>query len=237
MKVLIFSDIHSNIYALETIWKKEHDSDLILCAGDLVDYGPYPRQVLAWIREHGVQCVQGNHDAWVSLSYRQGHTLEAIAEEERAWVHLNASLLEETDIEFLEHLPISRSFELDGIAYGMQHIYRDYKEIVSLHAFDQFRMQSFDPALSNRISRLILGHTHRQSVRYLSDECLWLNPGSASYRRHDDPDQTTHYATITDGKISLKRLAYDISPLQRSIQTITLKESEMEVARYFFGAR
>jgi putative phosphoesterase len=237
MKVLIFSDIHSNIYALEAIWEKEHDSDLILCAGDLVDYGPYPRQVLTWIREHNVLCVQGNHDAWVALTYRKGNTLETVAEEDRAWVHLNASLLEESDIEFLEQLPISRSFELDGIAYGMQHIYRDYKEIVSLHAFNLFRMQSFDPALSHKISRLILGHTHRQSIRYLSDEYLVLNPGSASYRRHDDPDQTTHYATITDGNISLKRLAYDISPLQRSIQCVNLKESEMEVARFFFGAR
>jgi predicted phosphodiesterase len=111
---------------------------------------------------------------------------------------------------------------------------------VSLHAFNLFRMQSFDPvsiALSHKISRLILGHTHRQSIRYLSDEYLVLNPGSASYRRHDDPDQTTHYATITDGNISLNRLAYDISPLQRSIQCVNLKESEMEVARFFFGAR
>jgi predicted phosphodiesterase len=129
MKVLIFSDIHSNIYALEAIWEKEHDSDLILCAGDLVDYGPYPRQVLTWIREHNVLCVQGNHDASVALTYRKGNTLETVAEDDRAWVHLNASLLEESDIEFLEQLPISSSFELDGIAYGMQHIYRDYKEI------------------------------------------------------------------------------------------------------------
>lgn len=49
MKALILSDIHSNIYALEAIWNKERDSDLILCAGDLVDYGPFPQEVLAWV--------------------------------------------------------------------------------------------------------------------------------------------------------------------------------------------
>ena len=82
-----------------------------------------------------------------------------------------------------------------------------------------------------------MGHTHRQSIRYLSDMCSWLNPGSVSYRRRDDPDQAAHYATIIDGKISLKRAEYDISPLYRFVQNISLKESEMEVANFFFGPR
>ncbi len=37
-------------------------------------------------------------------------------------------------------------------------------------------------------NRLVIGHTHRQAVRYLSDSPLWLNPGSVSYRRFDDLD-------------------------------------------------
>jgi putative phosphoesterase len=236
MKALILSDLHSNIYALEAIWKAEHDSDLILCAGDLVDYGPYPRQVIDWIHEHNVQCVQGNHDAWVALSYRQGSTMETNPEHERTWCHYNASLLEETDIQYLESLPLSLTFELDGIMYGMQHIYNDYKEIVNLYAYQQFREKAFDPLLSERITRLILGHTHRQGIRLLSDDWLWLNPGSTSYRRHDDPDQTSHYATIVDAKISLKRLPYDFSPLTHFIQDIHLKESELDAARFFFRA-
>ncbi len=40
----------------------------------------------------------------------------------------------------------------------------------------------------------------------------WLNPGSASYRRPDDPDKTAHYATITDGEIRLKQIPYDRKP-------------------------
>jgi putative phosphoesterase len=237
MKTLILSDLHANIYALEAIWKKEYDSELILCTGDLVDYGIYPHQTLTWVRQHNVRCVQGNHDAWVALNYRQGNRLDRFPLHQREWVHYTVSLLDEDDIQYLERLPLSLSFELDGIAYGIKHLYQDYKEIVSLHAFHQFCMSAFDPALSDRITRLILGHTHRQSVRYLSDECLWLNPGSASYRRQDDPDQSTHYATITDGKISLKRLRYDISPLYHSLQQIQLKEPELQVAQFHFGPR
>ncbi len=84
-------------------------------------------------------------------------------------------------------------------------------------------------------NRLILGHTHRQAVRYLSDEVFWLNPGSASYRRYDDPDQTAHYATIIDGVISLKRLSYDMERLRQAVSQIELIDSEMRVAlRSFF---
>ena len=62
MKALIISDIHSNIFALEAIWQREHDCDVVFCAGDLVDYGPSPGEVIAWVQAHGVACVQGNHD-------------------------------------------------------------------------------------------------------------------------------------------------------------------------------
>jgi hypothetical protein len=64
-----------------------------------------------------------------------------------------------------------------------------------------------------------------------------LNPGSVSYRRADDPDQSAHYATITDGVISLKRIDYDLRPLRRTVNGITLKASEKEVAEWFFGFR
>ena len=46
MKALILSDVHSNVIALEAIWAREGDADAIYCAGDLVDYGVYPRETL-----------------------------------------------------------------------------------------------------------------------------------------------------------------------------------------------
>ena len=62
MKILFISDIHANYPALEAVWKKESDSDMILCAGDLVDWGFYPREVLDWCRTNRVIAVAGNHD-------------------------------------------------------------------------------------------------------------------------------------------------------------------------------
>lgn len=237
MKALILSDVHANMYALEAIWAKERDCDLILCCGDVVDYGLYPREVLAWLREHNVKCVQGNHDAWVSLNYRRGNTLETVAPEERLWAHYAAGLLDEADVEYLENLPRAIAVEMDGMIYGMTHLYREYNEIVSLHAYSEFTAELFPQTTPGTIKRLLMGHTHRQAVRYLADDVLWANPGSASYRRHDDPDQAAHYATITDGKISLRRVEYDVTPLYRAVKSVQLKQSELDVANFFFGPR
>lgn len=234
MKTLILSDIHANIVALETVWAQERDADLILCTGDLVDYGPFPKEVLDWVRAHGVICTQGNHDRWVARHFRQGQTLESVPIEERAWVHYNVGLIDEADASFLEQLPLSVVVDLDGVPYGMTHLYDDYQEIVSLHTFDQFVGQTFN---NGDLRRIIFGHTHRQSIRYLSNEYLWVNPGSVSYRRQDDPDQTAHYATLVDGVLALHRVAYDLDPLRAVMDRLDLRAGEMKVAHFFFGLR
>ncbi len=237
MKTLILSDIHSNIFALEAIWAQEKDCDLVYCAGDLVDYGPHPREVIQWIQAHDVSCVKGNHDQWVIVNYRQGKTLATLPADECAWVHHNAGLLTEEDVLYLEQLPESIRFGLDGVEYGMTHLYQEYDEIVSRHAFAEFRDKLCAGEGDTAVTRIIFGHTHRQAVRYLADDWLWLNPGSVSYRRRDDPDQTAHYATIIDGRLSLRQVEYDLAPLRRLVRGVTLMESEMRLAERFFGSR
>ena len=235
MKALILSDLHSNIVALETIWAREHDSDIIYCTGDLVDYGLYPKEVLDWVRTHQVICTQGNHDRFVALIYRSAPAFDTLPVAERAWVHYTTNLLDEADIQFLEQLPVALTFDLDGLSYGLTHLYRDYEEIRSSHAFIQFCAATFPPV--NSLERLILGHTHRQCIHYLSNTTLWMNPGSISYRRQDDPDQTAHYMTITDGAITFQRVAYDVGKVYDAVQQVQVKETEAKVANWFFGPR
>ena len=132
-------------------------------------------------------------------------------------------------------MPIALTFDLDGLTYGLTHLYRDYEEIRSSYAYDKFCTQTFPQ--TNALNRLILGHTHRQCIHYLSNITLWANPGSVSYRRQDDPDQRAHYLTITDGKLSLQRVVYETGKVYQTVQQIALKEAEMGVATWFFGPR
>ena len=50
MKVLVVSDVHANIAALNTILEKEADYDILCCAGDYTDYGIYPTEVIERFR-------------------------------------------------------------------------------------------------------------------------------------------------------------------------------------------
>ncbi len=237
MKALVLSDIHSNIFALEAIWSKEDDSDIIYCAGDIVDYGPCPKEVINWIREKKVICVQGNHDQDVIKCYRDSEILQHIPVDQRAWRHHNAQMLNEDDICFLEQLPIALDFELDDYHYGITHRYNDYNVINNICEFQMCCDCRFLGHQRRNIERLIFGHTHRRGVHYLSNSLLWMNPGSASYRRRDDPDQSAHYITITNGLISLEQVAYDLEPLYNHILSIKMNQDEKHGMLWAFSNR
>ena len=71
MKILIVSDIHGNYPALQAIWEKEKDSDVVLIPGDLVDWGFFPHECVTWAREHDAIIVAGNHDHEVLDAYAE----------------------------------------------------------------------------------------------------------------------------------------------------------------------
>lgn len=48
MRIAIISDLHANLAALKSI---REPYDLLFCLGDLVDYGPQPREVIHCVRE------------------------------------------------------------------------------------------------------------------------------------------------------------------------------------------
>ena len=241
MKALIISDIHSNIYGLEAVYKKEKDSDIIYCAGDLVDYGPFPKEVIEWIRDHEIVTVKGNHDEDVINAYRQGKTLSDIPEEERRWVDHNADQLDDKHIEFLERLPEHVSFTLDGYAYAMKHRFgQNYETVDNAVEFRRFWTacqsgSAHDQALQSE-KRGIFGHTHFQAIHYVTNDELWLNPGSVSYRKKQkiDHSRDAQYMTITNGKIDIKSVEYDMRPMQKAFHAIKLSEQQFQASRRIF---
>lgn len=63
MRVAIFSDIHSNLAALEAVLddiQRQH-VDATYCLGDLVGYAPFPNEVTDRIRRAGIPTVMGNY--------------------------------------------------------------------------------------------------------------------------------------------------------------------------------
>src|SRR5665647_384537 len=64
MRVLILSDIHANLTALEAVIANAGEFDAAWCLGDLVGYGPDPNECIERISQlPNLQCIMGNHDA------------------------------------------------------------------------------------------------------------------------------------------------------------------------------
>jgi predicted phosphodiesterase len=63
-RIAIFGGIYSNYLALEAalVDCRRRGIDAIYCLGDLGAFGTYPDRVFPLLKEHNVQCIQGNYD-------------------------------------------------------------------------------------------------------------------------------------------------------------------------------
>lgn len=62
MRILVCSDIHANLVALNTVIGSAGAFDRIWCLGDVVGYGPEPNACIECLRRYDLVCVAGNHD-------------------------------------------------------------------------------------------------------------------------------------------------------------------------------
>ncbi|RUM46838.1 MAG: metallophosphoesterase [Desulfocapsa sp.] len=75
MRLMIFSDIHGNIEALQSVLKDavRRNVHRSICLGDLVGYGPYPNECIEMVRSlNNCRCLAGNHDVaalWETSPY------------------------------------------------------------------------------------------------------------------------------------------------------------------------
>jgi predicted phosphodiesterase len=66
LRILLLSDIHSNLEALEACLRAAPRADATANLGDVVGYGASPNEVTARVRELGGILVRGNHDKVVA---------------------------------------------------------------------------------------------------------------------------------------------------------------------------
>ena len=104
MRVLVVSDIHANLAALETVLTVARGRyDTLWCLGDLVGYGPRPNECVALVRELASVCVMGNHD-WAALA-RPGIDVDDFNPHARQAVLWTRDNLTAESIAYLDQLP------------------------------------------------------------------------------------------------------------------------------------
>ena len=88
-RIAIFSDVHGNLPALKTILADldVRKPDQVYCLGDLVDFAPWPNEVIELLRSSRIPCIMGNHDERIAFDYPVIPLKKHSEDETRARIH------------------------------------------------------------------------------------------------------------------------------------------------------
>jgi len=80
MKVVVFSDVHGNLPALETMLRHAGKADQYICLGDNVNYGPWSEECVQLVAGlENCVCLMGNHEAsFLAGKYEGAHPLPGL---------------------------------------------------------------------------------------------------------------------------------------------------------------
>ena len=190
MKIALLSDIHSNVYALDSVVKdlKKHSVDLKVNLGDIL-YGPIaPKATFELLMEHDFVTISGNQDRQIYESthaeIESNPTMQFILDD-----------LGNAPLEWMKSLPFDKQvnddiylchgtpksdlvYLLENVSEG-RHSLRSDEEILRL--------------LSGQRSELVCcGHTHIQRSVHLSSGQLVVNPGSVGLQAYTDQEPALH---------------------------------------------
>ena len=224
MKLLILSDIHGNVSALNSVLKdidKHGKPDGLALLGDFVDYGMRSNEVIQIIRNLDIPIlcnIWGNHErAVVREDYAHFSSERGVVSAKNTRKHLN-----QDSLDYLNSLP--------GIS-GNQEFDWEGKKFLAIHGsiLDPYWKAIF-PNKGNgkdgefagyeRYDYVLSGHSHYPHVFpifYKLDNpayrnkkrTVFINPGSVGQPRNHDPK--AQYAIIdSNSGISLCAVPYDV---------------------------
>lgn len=187
MRVAFLSDIHANYRALRAVSEHLRQYDKVFFCGDAVGYGSEPNEVCAFLMQHDIPSVKGNHDAMLlgelpvpegrQELYRTAWTQKTILRENLKW---------------LEQRPIECVVELDSYIVKIRHA--SPWDLTTYLYPDSPRL---DEAMPRDGSLLVLGHTHHPFVKPGVNGIL-VNCGSVGFPRGGAPGaQFTQFDTST----------------------------------------
>ena len=233
MRRAILSDIHGNLDALHSVLAdvKDQDCEQIICLGDLVGYGPNPRECIDIVRGFDA-CILGNHDL-AALFDPEGFS--NAAEQAILWTRKQIESGDDPDacfrrLEFLAHLPRTRS---EG---KLIFVHGSVRNPVNEYVFpeDVFNRRKMEKLFSMVRGTCFQGHTHVPGVftsnmsflrpdemdyRYrLTDDKAMINVGSVGQPR--DGDWRSCYVILEEPWVSFRRVEYNVEATAQKIYDI-----------------
>jgi putative phosphoesterase len=209
MKIVIASDIHGNYDALSAL-PESYDELWVL--GDLVNYGPEPKEVVESVIDSATLVVRGNHDQCIGYGVdpRCSAQFREVAEATRQFS--DAVVTAEQKL-YLRSFPLRIGVIRAHTRFWLCHatpgdpLY-EYRKADSKKWVDECTQLHADV--------ILVGHTHIPFMRPFNGQIL-VNPGSLGQPKTGKPDAC--YAVWENGQISLRTYAY---PIDKTIEKIRL---------------
>lgn len=235
MRVLVLSDIHANLAALEAVLRDARDEyDAVWCLGDTVGYGPEPDECIGQIRALAALTVVGNHD-WAVLERADVNDFNTEARRAVVWTRHNLSAESIAWLNDLSSKPLVRGdFTLthgsprdpvweyilqSAVAtpnfghFGSRFCLVGHTHVPALHilAAGEPRARVLTPAVGEAIDL-------RDGWRAI------MNPGSVGQPRDNDPRAAYALLDTEAARWTARRVAYPIEVTQARMRAAGLPD-------------
>ncbi len=223
MRILLISDIHANLVALETVLAQAGTFDAVWCLGDIVGYGPAPNECITRLRALPLPSLAGNHD-WAVLGKLD---VEDFHDDAQRAIHWTQDVLTAENRAWLEQLPDTRVLRDRDITLVHGSPRAPIWEYILSTAIATENMPYFDT------SSCFFGHTHvpviyqqrpgdrrvvperlAEKQPFTLDAKLLLNPGSVGQPRDRDPRAAYALLDTDTHTLTHHRVTYDIAKTQ-----------------------
>jgi predicted phosphodiesterase len=234
MRILVLSDIHANLTALEAVIADAGEFDAVWCLGDIVGYGPDPEECLTAVRAMpGLVCVLGNHDAAMIGEI----DAQAFNPEARLSIEWTRQVVSKDNLAFTADLPKYTAVDRVTIVHGSPRA-PTYEYL--LHPYTAtLNFAYFETDYS------FFGHTHIPTMfklkngyadlsvlegtgEFTLEPRLMINPGSVGQPRDRDPRAAYALYDTANDLWDYRRVEYDIAAVQARMRALDLPPKHIQ---------
>jgi len=217
-EIAVLADIHGNLHALQAVIGDAEKKGIssFLNAGDLIGYGPYPREVIELLQSKNAISVVGNLDLEVFQD------IDTEKKEKKILMKFARKQVSKSYRTYLLSLPRSVRLEIAGKRLLMTH---GTPESIEEHLYADTPIKRLNEIAEEvKADIIITGHSHEPYVRELQG-VFFLNPGSVG--RSGDNNPQTSYAVVRFNPLSFEliRVDYDITAAAKASRKKGLPES------------
>jgi predicted phosphodiesterase len=233
MRILVISDLHANLTALDAVLADAGTVDKVWCLGDVIGYGPDPNDVVGRLRSlPNLTCLLGNHDVAV-LGQMNFAVFNSDAKKSLFWQQKAVS---QDNLDYLRSLPQETVVQGNAsLAHGSprdpvwEYVLNTLTARLNFDAFDtsycfvgHSHIQCFFRLDTNR-DRVSLEVPLPGEVVKLTPRAI-LNPGSVGQPRDRDPRSAYGIFDPEAETWEPRRVAYDFESVQKRIRGAGLPE-------------